>query len=182
MEIHELTEEQSDKVIEGMIKMLGRERKFPSKKELEEDIIDYLSKRQPCALATCGKDGMPRISVVEYMNDGLTIYIMSLRGIKFNNIKENNHVAIGIGTSTGTMRSVRGVNIWGIAKVFTDDTPEFAHGMRLFRPFFLEDNEKAIGAPIEFPKGMMKMIRVIPTKMVYNQYNKGIANAHWKAK
>jgi len=26
---------------------------------LEKEIIDYLSKKQPCALATCGKDGIP---------------------------------------------------------------------------------------------------------------------------
>ena len=120
MALHELTEEERDKVFDAMIKMLGVERKHLSKKELEEEIIDYLSKKHPCSLATCGKDGMPRISVVDYINDGLTIYIMSEGGTKFTNIKENNHVAIGIGTSTQTLRSVRGINIWGTADVFTD--------------------------------------------------------------
>ena len=91
MALHELTEEERNKVFDAMIKMLGVERKHPSKKELEEEIIDYLSKKHPCSLATCGKDGMPRISVVDYINDGLTIYIMSEGGDKFKNIKENNH-------------------------------------------------------------------------------------------
>jgi len=31
----EVTEEQRDKIIEGMIRLLGLERKHPSKKELE---------------------------------------------------------------------------------------------------------------------------------------------------
>ncbi len=53
----EVTEEQRDKMVEGMIKMLGLERKHPSKKELEEEIIDYLNKKHPCSLATCGKSG-----------------------------------------------------------------------------------------------------------------------------
>ena len=115
----EISEEQRDQMIEGMIKMLGLERKHPSKEELEKEIIDYLGKKHPCSLATCGKDGAPRVSVVDYKNDGLTLYIMTEGGEKLRNIKENNRVAVGIGTSTQTMRSVRGVNIWGNAEIFT---------------------------------------------------------------
>jgi len=180
MALHELTEEERNKVFDAMINLLGVERKHPSKKELEEEILDYLSKKHPCSLATCGKDGMPRISVVDYINDGLTIYIMSEGGDKFKNIKENNHVAIGIGTSTQTVRSVRGVNLWGTAEVFTDDTPEFAKGLELFRPL-IEDMEELRGAPVQMPPGVMRLIRVTPTKMVYHHFNKGIGNTIWKA-
>lgn len=180
MAVHELTEEQRDKMIKGMIKLLGGERKHLSKKELEEEIIDYLSKKHPCALATCGKDGMPRVSIVDYINDGLTIYIMSEGGTKFKNIRDNNHVAIGIGTSAQTLRSVRGVNIWGTAEVFTDDTPEFAKGLKLFRPL-MEDIEQLKGGPVQLPPGVMRLIRVSPTKMVYHHFNKGIGNALWEA-
>ncbi len=175
----EVTEEQRDKMVEGMIKMLGLERKHPSKEELEKEIIDYLSKKHPCSLATCSKSGIPRISVVDYKNDGLTLYIMTEGGAKLKNIKENNNVAIGIGTSTQTMRSVRGVNIWGVADIFHDDTPEFAEGLQLFRPF-LEDIEKMTGKPAQLPPGIMKIIRVTPAKMIYFHYNKGIGNALWE--
>lgn len=176
----EVTEEQRDKMVEGMIKMLGLERKHPSKEELEEEIIDYLSKKHPCSLGTCGKDGIPRISVVDYKNDGLTLHIMTEGGAKLKNIKENNNVAVGIGTSTQTMRSVRGVNIWGIADIFYDDCPEFAKGLELFKPF-LEDIEKMTGKPAQLPPGIMKLIRVTPIKMTYFHYNKGIGNALWEA-
>ncbi len=54
-----LSEEQRDQVIGTMITMLGNERKFPTKKELEEDILDYLGKKHPCILATCNSDGNP---------------------------------------------------------------------------------------------------------------------------
>ena len=77
MSAPEVTEEQRDQMIEGMIKMLGLERKHPSREELEKEIIDYLNKKHPCSLATCSKDGTPRISVVDYKNDGLTLYIMT---------------------------------------------------------------------------------------------------------
>jgi len=179
MEIHELTEEERVQMLEQGFNMMNIERKHLSKKELEKEIIDYLSKKHPCSLATCGKDGVPRISVVDYVNEGLTIYIFSEGGEKFKNLKENNKVAIGIGTSAQTFRSVRGVNIWGIAEVFTEDTQEFAHGMKFFS-HIIKDMEKEMGKPIELPKGLLRMIRVTPIKMVYTHNNKGIANAHWE--
>ena len=116
---------------------------------------------------------------MDYINEGLTIYIFSEGGEKFKNLRENNRVAIGIGTSARTVRSVRGVNIWGIAEVFTEDTPEFAHGMKLFSPI-LNDMKKEVGGSLEIPKGILRMIRVTPTKMVYHHNNKGIKNAHWE--
>ena len=180
MEVHEFTEEEKEELIDKAFKGMSIERKHLPKEDLEKEIIDYLSKIQPCSLATCGKDGEPRISVVDYVNEGLTIYIFSEGGDKFKNLKENNKVAIGIGTSAKTVRSVRGANIWGIAEVFTDDTQEFTHYIKFFKPI-LEDLEKEIGFHMEFPKGMLRIIRVAPTKMVYHYNKKMIANAHWEA-
>jgi hypothetical protein len=117
--------------------------------------------------------------VVDYVNDGLTICIFSEGGRKFQNISENNKVSVGIGTSTQTIRSVRGVNIEGIAEVFSEGTEELAYAMKLFKPLF-DDFEEQIDGPIEFPPGMMRIIRITPTRMVYYHYNKGIANAQWE--
>ena len=179
MSVHELTEQEREQMMEQAFKKMKIKRKHLSRQELEKEIIDYLSKQQPCSLATCSRDGVPRISVVDYINEGLTIYIFSEGGDKFKNLKENNKVAIGIGTGSKAIKT-RGVNIWGIAEVFTDDSPEFAHGMELFKPI-LNDMEKAIGSPVEIPKGLLRMIRVIPTKMVYHHSIKGIKHAHWEA-
>ena len=180
MDVHELTEEEREQMTDELFEKLNIERKHPSKEQLEQEIIDYLSKKHPCTLATCGNDGVPRVSVVDYVSEGLSLYIFSEGGVKFKNIRENSKAGVGIGTSTQTIRSVRGVNMWGIAEVFTGDTPEFAHAMNLFKPL-LEDFEKQIGGPIKFPPGMMRIIRVTPTRMVYYHYNKGIANARWEA-
>ncbi len=180
MSVRGLSEEQRDQVIEGMIKLLGVERKHLSKKELEQEIIEYLGKKQPCVLATCGSDGMPRASVVDYMNEGLTLYIMSEGGQKFENIGHNKHVSIGIGSRAKKMRSVRGVNIWGTAEIFGHDTSEFKKGLTLFRPF-LEDVEQLAGRPVQIPPGALHLIRIIPDRMVYHHYNKGIGNALWEA-
>ena len=176
-----ITEEQREQMIDQYYKQKNIERKHPSKEELEQEIIDYLGKKHPCSLATCGKDGIPRISVVDYMNDGLTIYILSEGGQKFQNIQENNNVAIGIGTSTRTSLSVRGINILGIAEIFDDTTKEFAYALELFKPI-IESMVDGMGdKPLEIPKGVITLIRVTPKKMVYHHNRKGIKNIHWSA-
>lgn len=180
MAVHELAEEEREQMLDQYFKKMNIERKHPSKEELKKEIIDYLKMKHPCSLATCGKDGVPRVSVVDYINDDLTIYVLSEGGEKFKNIGENNKVAIGIGTSARTSLSVRGVNIWGIAEVFTDDTPEFAHTIELFDPI-LKSMGKAMGGSVEIPKGLLRVIRVTPTKMVYHHNIKGIKNAYWIA-
>lgn len=74
MTVHELTEEEREQMIDQYLTKMNIQRKHLSKEELGREIIDYLSKKHPCSLATCGKDGVPRISVVDYINEGLTIY------------------------------------------------------------------------------------------------------------
>ena len=51
MEIHELTEDERDEIIEQTFKGLNIERKYLSMEELEKKIINYLSKTQACSLA-----------------------------------------------------------------------------------------------------------------------------------
>ena len=181
MTVHELTEEEREQMIDQYLSKMNIERKHLSKEALEKEITDYLSKKHPCSLATCGKDGVPRVSVVDYINEGPVIYILSEGGEKFKNIKENNRVALGIGTSARTSLSVRGVNIWGIAEIFDDTTREFQHALALFKPI-IQSMEKSMGGdPIEIPKGIVRVIRVTPTKMVYHHNSNGIKNAFWFA-
>ena len=178
MTVREITYEERDIMYDQAPKKMGIERKHLSRKELEEEIIDYLRKKQPCSLATCGKDGWPRVSVVDYVNDGLTIYIFSEGGDKFKNLRENNRVGIGIGTGSKAMKT-RGINIWGIAEVFDDEAPEFADGMKVISPI-IQDMEKAAGGSIKIPKGILRLIRVTPTRMVYHHTIKGIKHAVWE--
>jgi len=168
-----------ERFMEEALKKMNIKRRQLTRQELEKEIIDFLSKKQPCSLATCSLDGVPRVSVVDFANDGLDIYIFSEGGGKFDNLKENNRVAVGIGTGTRATKT-RGVNIWGIAEVFTDDTPEFAQGMEVISDI-IKEMKDAAGGSIEIPKGLVKMIRVTPTKMVYHHNAKGIKHALWEA-
>jgi len=179
MAIHELTDAERETMLEGLFRLLKITRRHPDRSELEREIIDYLAKNQPCTLATCTADGNPHVSVVDYVNDGLTLYVFSEGGEKFKNIAHNRNVALGIGTSARTITSVRGLNIWGVADVFTDDTGEFKRAFKLFKPL-LDDFEKKTGVPAVFPQGMARIIRITPHRMVYFHYRKGIAHACWE--
>ena len=180
MAIHEMTPEEREKLMEKAMKNMKIKRQHLSREELEKEIIDYLSKKQPCSLATCGKDGAPRISVVDYVNDGLIIYIISEGGDKFKNLKENNRVAVGIGTGSKALKT-RGVNIWGIADVFADGDPEFEDGIKLFKTIF-EEMAQALGKGSEMilPRSILRLIRITPTRMVYHHTMKGIKHARWE--
>ncbi len=179
MAVREITYEERDAMYDKALETMGIQRRRPSREELEKEIIDYLGKKQPCTLATCGGDGWPRVSVVDYVNDGLIIYIFSEGGDKFKNIKENNRVGIGIGTGSKAMKT-RGVNIWGTAEVFDDECPEFAGGLEILSPI-IRDIEKATGRSFVFPKGILRLIRVTPVRMVYHHTVKGIKHAVWEA-
>jgi nitroimidazol reductase NimA-like FMN-containing flavoprotein (pyridoxamine 5'-phosphate oxidase superfamily) len=180
MLLHVLTDEEREQMLDGLFAKLRIPRWQPARQELEAEIEDYLRKNHPCTLATCGADGMPRVSVVDYANEGLCIYIFSEGGCKFNNIAENNKVGVGIGTSARTITSVRGLNIQGTAEIFTEDQTEFTHALKLFKPM-LDDFEQRTGAPVVFPPGMVRVIKITPLHMVYFHYMKGIAHASWAA-
>ena len=159
---------------------MKREFKHLSREELEREIIEYLNKKSVCSLATCSKDGEPRISVVNFAHDGLTLYIFSEGGHKFKNLQENNRVAVGIGNDYRTFDGLRGLNIWGTVDIITEESSDFVNAMELFRPIF-EKLQEEVGITFEFPKGMLRILRITPTKMVYYYNKKGISNAHWKA-
>jgi nitroimidazol reductase NimA-like FMN-containing flavoprotein (pyridoxamine 5'-phosphate oxidase superfamily) len=180
MSDRELTPDELARMNEEMHEKIGVEMQHLSKEELEKEIISFMDKKQAVCLGTCGADGAPRISVTDYVNDGLIIYIYTEGGKKLDNLRENKRVAVGLGNSGRTWRSVRGVNIEGIADVFTDDDREYAVAMKLFKPTF-ESIEKELGIKIDFPKGMRRIIRITPKTMVYYHNAKGISNAHWEA-
>jgi nitroimidazol reductase NimA-like FMN-containing flavoprotein (pyridoxamine 5'-phosphate oxidase superfamily) len=181
MTIHELTDTERENMLEALFRLLKITRRYPDRDELEREIIDYLGKKQPLTLATTDADGNPHVSVVDYVNDGLTLYVFSEGGEKFKNIAHNSRVAIGIGTSARTITSVRGLNIWGTADVLTDDTADFNRAFALFKPL-LDDFEKKTGMPAAFPAGMARIIRITPHRMVYFHYRKGLAHACWERK
>ena len=177
----ELTPELKKEILESYIRGLGLEPAKLTRVELEKEIINYISKNHICVLSTANKNGEPRATAVDYHNDGMTLYIMTEGGGKIDNIRENPKVAVSIYSPHKGMRSVMGINYEGEAKIYTiKDKEEMMKVMGLFK----EDIEqfkkemKGINPP---PPDLMKIIKIMPKKIRYICFAKGIGDMEWKA-
>lgn len=88
-----------------------------TEKELRENIISFLKKKDTGALATSGVD--TRVSPVKYfLGEELDIYIYSDGGSKFDNLKENNQVCLLVSTEFyGDYKTIKGVQVFGKAQI-----------------------------------------------------------------
>ena len=89
--------------------------------QLKAKIIDLLESERICNVATC-VDDRPLNSAVEYVNAGTMLYFVSLPGTqKMANIKINPQVAITINASELRPGEIRGLQIFGKARVLSAD-------------------------------------------------------------
>ncbi|RMF94616.1 MAG: pyridoxamine 5'-phosphate oxidase family protein [Candidatus Schekmanbacteria bacterium] len=178
MGIVKLTEEMKRELMDSYVRGLGLEPKHLSKEEAEKEIIDFLNKHNTCVLATCGKDGKPRSTVVDYENDGMTVYIVTEGGGKIDNILENPNVSLGIYVPHKTMKGVMGLNYQGKAEIFTmEDKEEMSKILPLFREV-MENFKKEVKNITPRPE-IMKVIKITPERVVFICYGRGIAEAVW---
>jgi nitroimidazol reductase NimA-like FMN-containing flavoprotein (pyridoxamine 5'-phosphate oxidase superfamily) len=106
-----------------------------SKEEIEKEILKFLDENsdhkgdgtQPgcglrhgiaCALGTC-RDNLPRVTPVDFFNDGLTLWILGDPGGKIVNIRSNPNVAVGIYTRMDHSVENRSIQLWGKASLIT---------------------------------------------------------------
>jgi len=106
-----------------------------SKEEIEKEIIRFLDENSThkgdeslpgcglqhglaCALGTC-RDNLPRVTPVDFFNDGLTLWILGDPGGKLVNIRSNPDVAVGIYTRMDHSVENRSIQLWGKASLVT---------------------------------------------------------------
>ena len=106
-----------------------------SNEEIEKEIIRFLDENgthkgdgtQPgcgakhgiaCALGTC-KNNMPRVTPIDFYNDGLTLWMIGDPGGKLGNIRSNPNVAVGIYTRLDHSVENRSIQLWGKASLLT---------------------------------------------------------------
>jgi len=97
-----LTFEEQQMQARHFINKLGISLKELNKKELEEEIARFLKRLQCLSLGTVNPDGSPHQTILDYVSDGLTIYIASAGGTKFINLDRSNKVSVSIGFTDGT--------------------------------------------------------------------------------
>lgn len=90
--------------------------------ELEQKIIRYLEDHTMSTVATVdAENNRPHASAVEYVNDGLNIYFVSIPDTcKTKNMDANPSVALTINESYLDMRGTQGIQYYGVVSKVTD--------------------------------------------------------------
>lgn len=91
--------------------------------ELEQKIINYLEAHTMSTVATVEAEyNRPHASAVEYVNDGLNLYFISIPNTcKTKNMEANPAVAITINESYLDMRGTQGIQYFGTARRLEDE-------------------------------------------------------------
>jgi len=133
-------------------------------KELEEEIITFLNEMsnkpggtrtkpgcninhgEGCALGTC-VDNEPRVTPIDFFNEGMTVWIAGQPGGKIANIRRNPKVSVGIYVPVDHSIEQKSLQIWGTAELINikNNPEEFKKRMESFGV-----NEAASGVIEEF--------------------------------
>jgi len=101
---------------------------------LKARIIEILQSQHLMTLATIRPDGYPQATILNYINDGLTLYFATdATSQKAGNIKLNNKVSVAIASQTEDFHKLSGLSLSGTAaRILNKDAAEEL-ALRLFR-------------------------------------------------
>ena len=118
-------------------------------------------------LGTVRKDGSPIVSPLEFYNDGFNLYIFPQpKSPKAYAIKRDPRVAIAIANPMAGWACVMGCQIFGRATLLDVDTPEWQHGMKVFK---WAASSSELGRPLDVPpQGQLALIE--PDRIVYTEH------------
>ncbi|MEI6128075.1 MAG: pyridoxamine 5'-phosphate oxidase family protein [Pseudomonadota bacterium] len=178
-----LTLEEQNEQAKYFLKKLGIPVKDLNIKQLEDEIAAFLKKPQCLSLATINPDGKPHQTILDYVSDGITIYIASAGGEKFVNLDGSPGVSVSIGFTNGTIESEFGLTIDGIAHVYKAPHPKFLMGMMKMKSF-LDDWSKSVQPLDNILKRVVtaRVIVIFPDRMTYLNMPDGIPWMRWEKK
>ena len=176
-----LTFEEQQVQARHFINKLGITLKELNKKELEEEMARFLKRLQCLSLGTVNPDGSPHQTILDYVSDGLTIYIASAGGTKFINLDRSKKVSVSIGFTDGTLESEYGLTMDGIADVYSAPHPKFLAGMAKMRSF-LADWSHSVQPLEDIIKRVItaRVIKITPVKIIYMNLPDGVPYMRWE--
>ena len=143
---------------------------WPDKKmaraDLEERIARTLTLTNLGMLGTIGKDG-PIVSPLEFYAEGLSVYIFPQpNSPKHRAIKRDPRVGFAVANPMAGWVSARGAQLFGTGQLLDPGTPEWEHGMTIFR---WQNSTAELGRPLdERPNGQLLLIE--PDRVVYTEH------------
>lgn len=158
-------------------------KKFPSAKAFEKVLLKFLKDQHVLHLCTC-KNNLPRATPLEYRLHGLTFYILSEGGTKFNNLKVNKNVAFSIAApynSNEDFWGAKGLQAWGKAKVYSMKTNprRFKDALKKMKAL---ETMKAIGMKELPPQFHYRVIEITPDRINYGNLREGVYHVTWMRK
>ena len=114
-------------------------KQFKTAKAFERVLLKFLKEQNVLHLCTC-RNNQPRATPLEYRLDGLTFYILSEGGGKFNNLKVNSNVSFSIAApydSNKDFWGAKGLQAWGKAKVYSEksDPRRFKNALKKMKVY-----------------------------------------------
>jgi general stress protein 26 len=118
-------------------------------------------------LGTVAKDGSPIVSPVEFYNEGLSLYFFPQpNSPKLRAMQRDPRVAMAIANPMAGWACVLGCQLFGDATLLDIDTPEWEHGMKVFK--FVGSNFELGREVAAKPRG--QIARIDPNRIVYTEH------------
>jgi len=137
------------------------------KEMLEKRIERVLTMTNIGYLGTVMKNGAPIVSPLEFYCDGFTLYIFPQpNSPKVHALRRDPRVSIAIANPMAGWACVMGCQIFGTAELLDVDTPEWQHGMKIFK---WQASSAELGRQLEVPP-QGQLARITPERIVYSEH------------
>jgi len=137
------------------------------KPQLEKRIERVITMTNIGYLGTVRKDGSPNVSPVEFYADGFSLYMFPQPGSpKLKALQRDSRVAFAIANPMAGWACVMGAQFFGCGTLLDPGTPEWDHGMRVFK---WVASSFELNQPMDrAPRG--QLLRIDPDRIVYSEH------------
>ena len=156
---------------------------YKSPGSFEKVLIKFIGRNQVLHLSTSKKE-KPRSTPLGYKSKGLTIYILSEGGGKFNNLKDNKNISFSIAEPYDVEKDFfgdKGIQAWGKAKVYSmkQNPKQFREALKTMD---IKRGNRAL-APEDLPPIFhYRIIEISPDRVKYRNAREGVFNITWSRK
>jgi general stress protein 26 len=141
-------------------------------KETERFILEMFASHPILTLATNREDGWPQANTVSYVNEGLSLYVItSPRTNKVRNIERDPRVALTVCSTEQEWRKIKGLSMAAMAEILTEPD-EIDHAAQLMLEKFPHLAETMSSNARE-----VTVLRLTPKVISVLNYEKGFGNS-----
>ncbi len=134
---------------------------------LERRIERVLTMTNIGYLGTTMKDGQPSVTPLEYYHEGFSLYIFPQpKSPKIKAMQRDPRVALAIANPMAGWACIMGCQIFGTATLLDVDTPEWEHGMKIFK--YSASNFELGRQLTDVPRG--QLARIDAERIVYTEH------------